>query len=535
MKTPLPPSTRTMTKATLSERERKLRRRLRDDFEIYARKCLIIRPKEGATIPFRLNSAQRYIHEQAENQRRRTGRVRKIVLKGRQQGCSTYIEGRFYWRVTHRRGVRAFILAHEAEATSNLFEMAERYHEHCPEPVRPQTGTASAKELYFDALDSGYRIATAGTRGAGRSGTWQYFHGSEVAYWRYAESHAGGAMQAVPDQSETEIWLESTANGEGNFFHIMWEKAVRGDGAFEPIFVPWFWQTEYRRPVPLSWKRTEAERPIAERFKLDDEQLAWRRNKIAELDNRQDGDVRSVTGEDSFRREYPNTPEEAFAAPILGAYYADLLQAAQDEGRIANVPYNPAVRVTTAWDMGIADDMVIWFAQCVGREIRIIDYYENRGLGLDHYAKVVTAKPYAYAEHLLPHDAGQREQGTGTSREETLRSLEIGQTRVLPLVGKSKGQEQMDGIARVRQILPQCWFDEKKCARGLRALKHYRREYDDERRAFQDLPYHDWTSHAADGFRCLARGIGRTTDQMFAVDPTTGKMPAIKYPKVGVR
>jgi hypothetical protein len=99
-----------------------------------------------------------------------------------------------------------------------LFEVVERFHANCPDAERPSTGAANAKELYFDRLDSGYRVRTAGTKGVGRSSTIQLFHGSEVAFWPYADTHAAGVLQAVPNEPATEIVLESTANGVGNFF-----------------------------------------------------------------------------------------------------------------------------------------------------------------------------------------------------------------------------------------------------------------------------------------------------------------------------
>jgi hypothetical protein len=139
----------------LTTRERAIRRRLRDDLEYYAEKCLKIRTKEGKVAPLRFNRAQRYIHSRLEEQRTRTGRVRALILKGRQQGCSTYVGARFYHRTTHGRGLRTFILTHEDAATANLFEMVNRYHEHCPALVKPSTGAANAKELNFDRLDSG--------------------------------------------------------------------------------------------------------------------------------------------------------------------------------------------------------------------------------------------------------------------------------------------------------------------------------------------------------------------------------------------
>jgi hypothetical protein len=143
----------------------------------------MIRTKSGAILPLVLNRAQRHIDTELERPCRTTGKVRALILKGRQQGCSTYVAGRFFRRATKAHGMRVFILTHEEAATQNLFEIVERFHAHCHPRLKPSTGAANAKELYFDALESGYKVGTAGTKGVGRSATIQLFHGSEVAFW----------------------------------------------------------------------------------------------------------------------------------------------------------------------------------------------------------------------------------------------------------------------------------------------------------------------------------------------------------------
>jgi hypothetical protein len=285
----------------LRTEELSTRKRLRDDLEFYSKNCMLIRSKSGAVQPLRFNRAQQYIHDRLEDQKRRTGKVRALILKGRQQGCSTYVSARYYHASSWRKGVRTFILTHEDAATQNLFEMVNRYHENCPEFVRPSTGAANAKELLFDVLDSGYKVGTAGTKGVGRSSTVQLFHGSEVAFWKNAETHAAGVLQAVPNEDGTEVILESTANGIGNFYHQNWQAAERGEGDFIAIFVPWFWQEEYRRDVPSGFELTEEERTYAELYGLDLGQMAWRRNKISELKD-----------PSLFKQEYPATAAEAF-------------------------------------------------------------------------------------------------------------------------------------------------------------------------------------------------------------------------------
>lgn len=317
----------------MDAKERAVRQRLKDDFAHYAARCLKILTKKGTKEPLALNEAQQYIHEQLEQQLADTGKVRALILKGRQQGASTYVEARLYHKTSHRKGVRAFILTHLDEATANIFAMAKRYHEHCPALVKPSTAASNAKELVFDKLDSGYKVATAGSKGTGRSATIQYFHGSEVAYWPNAQTHFAGALQAVPDAPGTEVILESTSAGPEGLFYEMCRDASAGQGEYILIFVPWFWQAEYRRRAP-GFKATEEEREYARKYGVDDEQLAWRRAKIVELG-----------GVEHFRREYPADAEEAFTADARGALWnRDQIKGS----RVAEAP--PLVRVVTAID-----------------------------------------------------------------------------------------------------------------------------------------------------------------------------------------
>lgn len=172
----------------------------RAGFPAFAARNLKIRTKDGTIAPFRLNRVQRALHARIEVQRAATGRVRVLVLKARQPGVSTYVEGRFYWQVVRRRGVRAFILTHLREATDAIFEMAERFHAHNPAARKPHVGASNAKELWFDKLDSGYRVGTTGSKAIGRGHTFQYFHGSEVAHWPN-----GGAFPAAAHESALDL------------------------------------------------------------------------------------------------------------------------------------------------------------------------------------------------------------------------------------------------------------------------------------------------------------------------------------------
>lgn len=284
----------------MSPRKRAVRQKLKNDLERFALKCLRIRTKGGAVEPFIFNRAQQYLHARLEAQLLETGKVRALILKGRQQGCSTYVGARFYQKAIHTFGQRVFILTHEQDATDNLFEMVNRYHEHCPAICKPHTGASNAKELDFDLLDSSYRVGTAGAKAVGRSQTLQLFHASEYAFWPNADLHAAGVLQAVPELLGTEIIKESTANGMGNQFHNEWQKAESGQSEYEAIFIPWFWQDEYRRPVPAEFSLSDEDEAYKLAHDLTNEQMAWRASKITDL------------GELLFMQEYPATASEAF-------------------------------------------------------------------------------------------------------------------------------------------------------------------------------------------------------------------------------
>jgi hypothetical protein len=208
-------------------------------------------------------------------------------------------------------------------------------------------------------------------------------------------------------------------------------------------------------------------------------------------------DSRRSMSEEQYAQEY----ECSFSAALVGAYYGKLLATLEDAHRIASVSWDPALPVTTAWDLGIGDATAIWFAQQAGNEIRLIDYYEASGEGMGHYAKLLAAKPYAYKEHIVPHDADARLQDElGRTRREILEALGV-RTRVL------RANPVDDGIEAVRVMLPRCWFDAGKCERGLEALRQYRKDWDEKLKCFRDKPKHDWTSHGSDALRYLAVGL----------------------------
>lgn len=278
---------------------------LRENFPEFARKCMKIQAKKGGNIPFEMNKAQRHIHDKLEEQRERLGFVRALVLKGRQQGASTVITGRYYWKASGMFGGNIMILTHELKATENLFNMVKRFHQNMPKPLRPHTGSDTSKTLWFDKLDTRYMVATAGASNTGRSQKVNLFHGSEVAFWPNAKDHMAGIGQAVPHEPGTEVILESTANGIANVFHEMWQDAEAAKSEYIPIFVPWFWQEEYYVHPPEKVKLDSEEIKYKDIFGLNNGQMLWRRMKIRD-DFRGDSAL--------FDQEYPATQGMAFRA-----------------------------------------------------------------------------------------------------------------------------------------------------------------------------------------------------------------------------
>jgi hypothetical protein len=290
----------------------------REDFPLFAAQCLSIRTKGGKTEPLALNTAQRLIHSRLEEQKDEKGWVRALILKGRQQGASTYVAGRFYHRTSLYGGTNTYILAHEQTASDNLFGIVDRYQRH--NPVAPHIGTSNVKELVFDKLDSSYVVATAGQKAGGRSRSISLFHGSEVAFWSNAADHFASSVQAVPLLEGTEVILESTANGPGGEFYERWQDAEAGRGDYIAIFVPWFVSPEYSREPETGFELLSdaeegamSEAEYAEAFGLSLAQMAWRRAKIMEL-----------RSESLFRQEYPSTAAEAWVTAAHEPFIAPL-------------------------------------------------------------------------------------------------------------------------------------------------------------------------------------------------------------------
>lgn len=318
--------------------------RLTHDFNYFCAEApLLIKIKEGGElIPFRMNRAQRYIHSCVEKQLKEKGWVRALLLKGRQQGGSTYVNARYYWKMSRSKGKSVFILSHEGKTTDKLFDMVKRFHDNVDPRARPETGKENTRQLVFPGLGSDYAVGTAGNEQVGRGGTAQYFHGSEAAYWEHAYAIQNGALKSIGLVPGTEIILESTANGPVGLFHDKCQLAMKvpAQGDYILIFVPWFWQDEYEREPGTDFVLTDEEKvfietyfqttfpgdfhPISKEKAL--RKIAWRRAEILDLST---GTNNLKSGEAQFKNIYPSNPIEAFLFSSAGLIMPEAITAAR--------------------------------------------------------------------------------------------------------------------------------------------------------------------------------------------------------------
>lgn len=243
-----------------------------------------------------------------------------FICEGLASHNSTLIAGRFFDRMMREEGVESFILAHREDTVGTLYDIVGRFYENYPDAkiigkqgniICKQSITEENAKRFAFANGSGYTIGTSGKGEIGRGFTIQQLHLSEAAFYENGEAISSGIMEAVPDSEGTEIIVESTANGIGGLFHSMVMKANQGLGSYKLIFIPWFWQEEYRKPVPDNFTLTDEEISYKSLYKLDDEQIYWRRKKIEDSD---DGIVQ-------FRREFPATVKEAFDTSNEASYF----------------------------------------------------------------------------------------------------------------------------------------------------------------------------------------------------------------------
>lgn len=456
-----------------------------------------IRDKQGVAIPFVMNGSQETLLADLW--------YLNVILKARQRGFTTLIQLMMLDACLFNSNTSAGIVAHNREDAEAFFEdkIKFAYDQLDPEIKKAIPATQdSAKSLTF-ANGSRIRVGTSL-----RSGTLQYLHVSEFGkvcalFPSKAKEIVTGAFNTV--QAGQFIAVESTAEGQGGYFHDMVMEAKKHAEMQRPLtpldfklhFFPWFDDPGYALSDEDTAKvlLTEDQERYFDKMDslgiaLTPNQEAWYVKKLA-------------IQKDEMKREYPATVEEAFEASIEGAYYSEQMKRVRKDGRICRVPVETCP-VDTFWDLGINDDMCIWFRQKVGPEHRFIDYYSNSGEGFDHYYRVLKEmgdeRGWSYGTHFMPHDAEQRRLGRAAKTAREL-AIEAG-IRPITVVGRIPSEQV--GVEAVRAYLARCWFDESSTTEGIWCLDNYRKEWDEDRGVFKDRPRHDKASHGAKAFETAA-------------------------------
>ncbi len=350
---------------------------LKGNFPLFARENLYILTKDAKKIPLVFNRAQQFLHDKIEDHKKRTGgKVRLVVLKARQFGISTYVEARFMHRTLLNCSTNAFIMADSKLSANNIFQMTKRYYDNLPPDIsKPEINKSNEKALVFDGIDSSFRIGTAGAAKTGRSMTIQLLHGSELGFWQNPDEIATGLMQTVPDNNESEVILESTANGIGGMFYDKVLDGLDPDSEWETIFLPWFWHPEYSSVPPEGFELTDEEKEVRDTYGVTDAQLFWRRKKIKS----------EFFGKTKlFQQEYPSSIMEAFISTTAGLIEGKYLEKAKKCSSLDN--HAPVIMGVDPARSG--DRTVIAIRK--GREVmKIIKYEEMESQQLAGILKVL--------------------------------------------------------------------------------------------------------------------------------------------------
>ncbi len=273
----------------------------------YIEEYVKIRNKKSKIVPLKFNEPQLKYYNIIKSLKEQGKPIRIIILKARQLGFSTATEGIFFKETVTKSNINTAIVAHKEDSTRNLFNMSKLMYDQLPDAIKPSKKASNAQELVFDndngtGLKSKIKCFTAGGTGIGRSDTLNNLHLSELAFWTGDKKETlTGLLQAVPNDPDTMVVIESTANGF-EYFKELWDNSVAGKNDFVPVFIGWNELIDYQMPY-TGFELTKEEKELQKTFGLTLEQLTWRRWCIA---NNCGNDIQQ------FKQEYPITPEEAF-------------------------------------------------------------------------------------------------------------------------------------------------------------------------------------------------------------------------------
>lgn len=443
--------------------------------------------KDGQRVKFDPNPAQLLYLGSAGSE--------DLILKARQLGFTTLMCLIGLDEAVFLNDHRVAIIAHTLNDANEIFDSKVKYpYDNLPDAIRARRPAVNdrAGMLKFEH-GSSIRVATSA-----RSGTLQRLHVSEFGkicakYPQKAREIVTGAFPAVGKNPKT---IESTAEGQEGYFYDFAEKAMRGEGPFAFHFFPWWKDAKYiydPAAVLILAEHKAYFDKLKHEHKIDltpAQQAWWVKQE-------------QLLGAD-MKRENPSTPEEAFEQAIEGAYFASQLSFADRRGHIGRFPYDPRFPVNTFWDLGRNDLNTIWLHQRIGERNRFIGYYENSGEHLSHYARWLRdwarENDAQFGDHFWPHD--------GSREDLFLENGRLGEAEKQGLKPKivKRTANKMDAIDAARSVFPSCDFDQVGCATGIKRLRHYRKEWDEEREVWRDRPRHDVNSHGADGFMTFACG-----------------------------
>lgn len=450
-----------------------------------------IKDKQGDIVDFKLNWAQLQLMRP---------HYLNLVLKARQLGVSTYFAILFLDACLFNENVNAAIIADSKPIAREIFiDKVKFAYDNLPQFVRDLCPARrdNVHEMRF-ANGSVFRVATSL-----RGGTVNLLHITEFAKIcvenpTKANEIISGALNAV--QAGQFVCIESTARGRSGHFYNLVRAAQAHEESKKPYgkldwklwFFPWWKHHEYvldstHVVIPKAFKEY-FDSLSYKNINLSNEQKAWYVKKAETL------------GE-YMKREFPSTPEEAFESANEGFYFAKQISQARQEKRICYLPYDEHAKTYSTWDIGIGDSCAIWVWQQVGREIHVLDYYENSDEGLSHYIKWLKQKPYVYEAHIMPHDAAAREKSSGKSYADIARESGL-KVHVLP-----RQLNENFGIEALRNMLNKFFFDEQKCADGIKAVENFRKEWNEKLGCYRERSHHDWASHGAKALIYAAEAI----------------------------
>lgn len=457
-----------------------------------------ISDKDGKKIKFRPNAVQQRFIDNLW--------YRNIVLKARQRGYSTVIQIMMLDTCLFQDNVRAAVIAQDETSAEVIFRDKVKFaYDNLPNTLKQANPlTKDSQSELMLSNNSSLRVAISA-----RSGTFQWLHISE--FGKICAKRPDAAREIVTGSLPTVdrngiICIESTAEGAEGYFHDMTKVAEAAAEQGKKLshldyrfhFASWWDAPEYEID-PERVIITPLDHAYFERLEVDVGQEISKRKRAWYVV------TRSATfhGDDQMmRQEYPSTAKEAFEVSTEGTYYAQQLTAARINGRITTVPYDPRVPVNTFWDIGLNDEMAIWFHQQVGLRDHWIDFTEAAGEPFVYFVRLMQARGYVWGKHFLPHDGDRRMPGAEALQTpaDLLAGLGLQNIEIVP-----RTADVVDAINLVRGDFGSYWFDETRCAEGLKHLGLYRKDWNDRTATWSDRPRHDAHSNAADAFRQRAQ------------------------------